>query len=297
MLLIAKKFRTLRLNLYNQIKSVKVSYIELSLQIDLDFNEIMMAELAELGFETFVETEDGLEAYVQEELFEDLAVKNMLETYAERTPISYAFKHIAKQNWNEEWEKNFQPISIGNDIYVRADFHEPQPNYLYEIIITPKMSFGTGHHETTSMVMEHQLTISHQDKKVLDVGTGTGILAVLAEKLGAKYVSAFDIDEWSVENTMENIALNNTSKIAVRLGTIEDEPKDKYEIVLANINRNILLQQIPAYATFMAEGASLIISGFYEADIADIQVVAESVGLKKVAQLSKNQWASVVFKN
>lgn len=274
-----------------------MSYIELSLQIDLDFNEIMMAELAELGFETFVETEDGLEAYIQEELFEDLAVKNMLETYAERTPISYAFKHIAKQNWNEEWEKNFQPISIGNDIYVRADFHEPQPNYLYEIIITPKMSFGTGHHETTSMVMEHQLTISHQDKKVLDVGTGTGILAVLAEKLGAKYVSAFDIDEWSVENTIENIALNNTSKIAVRLGTIEDEPQDKYEIVLANINRNILLQQIPAYATFMAEGASLIISGFYEADIADIQVVAESVGLKKVAQLSKNQWASVVFKN
>lgn len=274
-----------------------MSYIELSLQIDLDFNEIMMAELAELGFETFVETEDGLEAYIQEELFEDLAVKNMLETYAERTPISYAFKHIAKQNWNEEWEKNFQPISIGNDIYVRADFHEPQPNYLYEIIITPKMSFGTGHHETTSMVMEHQLMIPHQDKKVLDVGTGTGILAVLAEKLGAKYVSAFDIDEWSVENTNENIALNNTSKIAVRLGTIEDEPQGKYEIVLANINRNILLQQIPAYATFMAEGASLIISGFYEADIADIQAVAESVGLKKVAQLSKNQWASVVFKS
>ncbi len=274
-----------------------MSYIELSLQIDLDFNEIMMAELAELGFETFVETEDGLDAYVQEELFEDLAVKNMLENYAERTPISYTFKQIAKQNWNEEWEKNFQPISIGNDIYVRADFHEPQPNFLYEIIITPKMSFGTGHHETTSMVMEHQLTIPHQDKKVLDVGTGTGILAVLAEKLGAKYISAFDIDEWSVENTVENIALNNTSKISVRLGTIENEPQDKYEIVLANINRNILLQQIPTYATFMAEGASLVISGFYEADIADIQAVAESVGLKKVAQLSKNQWASVVFKS
>jgi ribosomal protein L11 methyltransferase len=274
-----------------------VSYIELSLQIDLDFNEIMMAELAELGFETFVETEDGLEAYIQEPLFEDLAVKNMLEIYAERTPISYAFKQIAKQNWNEEWEKNFQAISIGNDIYVRADFHESQANYLYEIIITPKMSFGTGHHETTSMVMEHQLSIPHQDKKVLDVGTGTGILAVLAEKLGAKYISAFDIDEWSVENTIENIALNNASKIAVRLGTIEDEPKDKYEIVLANINRNILLQQIPAYTTFMAEGASLIISGFYEADIADIQVLAESLGLKKVAQLNKNQWASVVFKS
>ena len=274
-----------------------MSYIELSLQIEPDFAEIMMAELSELGFESFVETDEGLEAYIQEDLFEDLLVKNMIESYAERTAISYAFKKIAKQNWNEEWEKNFQPISIGNDIYVRADFHEAQPSYLYEIIITPKMSFGTGHHETTSMVMEHQLTISHGGKKVLDIGTGTGILAVLASKLGARYISAFDIDEWSVENTIENVTLNNAPNIAVRLGTIEDEPKEKYEIVLANINRNILLQQIPAYVTFMSEGASLVISGFYEADIADIQAVAESVGLKKVAQSSKNQWASVVFKS
>ena len=132
---------------------------------------------------------------------------------------------------------------------------------------------------------------------MLDVGTGTGILAVLASKLGATHISAFDIDEWSVENTIENVALNNAKNISVRLGTIEDEPKEKYEIILANINRNILLQQIPVYATFMTEGASLVISGFYEADIADIQEVAESVGLKKVAQLSKNQWASVVFKS
>lgn len=271
------------------------NYIELSLQIEPDFSEILMAELSELGFDSFVETDEGLEAYIKEELFNDLDIKRMLETYAERTPISYAFKKIEKQNWNEEWEKNFQAISIGNDIYVRADFHEAQPDFKYEIIITPKMSFGTGHHETTSMVMEHQLTISHQDKKVLDVGTGTGILAVLASKLGATQISAFDIDEWSVENTIENVALNNANHIEVRLGSIENEPMEKYDIVLANINRNILLQQIPAYVTYMKAGASLIISGFYEADIADIQAVAESVGLKKVAQLSKNQWASVVF--
>jgi ribosomal protein L11 methyltransferase len=139
------------------------------------------------------------------------------------------------------------------------------------------------------------LTIPHQDKKVLDVGTGTGILAVLASKLGATQISAFDIDEWSVENTIENVALNNANHIEVRLGTIENEPMEKYDIVLANINRNILLQQIPAYITFMKAGASLVVSGFYEADIADIQAIAESAGLKKVAQLSKNQWASVVF--
>ncbi len=273
-----------------------MSYIELSLQINEDFSEILMAELSNLGFESFVENEEGLLAYIQTDLFDDLATKSMLEEYANKTPIVYTFKEIAKQNWNEEWEKNFQPIEIANDIYVRADFHAPpQHPFRHEIIITPKMSFGTGHHETTSMVMEHQLSINHSGKKVLDVGTGTGILAILAEKLGANHISAFDIDEWSVENTLENLQLNHTSKISVRLGTIENEQSDLFDIVLANINRNILLQQIPEYYNFMQLGAVLVISGFYESDIADIQSLAESVGLKKVAQLSKNQWASVVF--
>ncbi len=273
-----------------------MSYIELSLQINEDFSEILMAELSNLGFESFVENEEGLLAYIQTDLFDDFATKSMLEEYANKTPIVYTFKEIAKQNWNEEWEKNFQPIEIANDIYVRADFHAPpQHPFRHEIIITPKMSFGTGHHETTSMVMEHQLSINHSGKKVLDVGTGTGILAILAEKLGANHVSAFDIDEWSVENTLENLQLNHTSKISVRLGTIENEQSDLFDIVLANINRNILLQQIPEYYNFMQLGAVLVISGFYESDIADIQSLAESVGLKKVAQLSKNQWASVVF--
>lgn len=273
-----------------------MDYIELTLQIDADFVEILMAELGELGFESFVETEDGLEAYVQEDVFDDLAVKQMLEDYAGRTAISYQFKKIVRQNWNEEWEKNFQPIQIGEQIYVRADFHEPKPDFPYEIIITPKMSFGTGHHETTSMVMAHQLNIDHTHKKVLDVGTGTGILAVLAAKLGATQISAFDIDEWSVENTLENVQLNGVSNVSVRQGTIEDEPKGMYDIVLANINRNILLSQIPAYVTFLKKEGELIVSGFYEKDIADIQTVAQSLGLKKVAQLSKNNWAAVVFK-
>ncbi len=255
-----------------------------------------MAELSNVGFESFVETEDGLLAYIQSDIFDDLAIKNVLEDYANRTAISYTLNAIAKQNWNEEWEKNFQPIAIAQDIYVRADFHSPpQDVFQHEIIITPKMSFGTGHHETTSMVMEHQLNIDHQNKKVLDVGTGTGILAILAEKLGANYISAFDIDEWSVENTIENLELNHCSKVKVRLGTIENEPGDLFDIVLANINRNILLQQIPDYFKFMNVGAQLIISGFYESDISDIQSLAASVGLKKVAQLSKNQWASIVF--
>ena len=272
-----------------------MNYFEISLQIDAEFAEILMAELGELGFETFLETDEGLDAYIQEELLDEMAVKQLMERYAEMTPISYQLKLIPRQNWNEEWERSYQPITVADKIYVRATFHEPDPSYQYEIVITPKMAFGTGHHETTSMVLELQLDIDHQNKKVLDVGTGTGILAVMAAKLGATEQRAFDIDEWSVENTIENIGLNQVSGITVALGTIDDEPKDSYDIVLANINRNILLREIPIYKTFMKPEAYLLVSGFYEHDMADIQAMAESVGLKKVKHLNKNQWAAMVF--
>ncbi|MCL4138487.1 UNVERIFIED_CONTAM: hypothetical protein GTU68_011724 [Idotea baltica] len=157
------------------------------------------------------------------------------------------------------------------------------------------MSFGTGHHETTSQIMELQLGINHKDKSVLDVGTGTGILAILAEKLGANDIKAFDIDEWSVENTVENIGLNACQNIEVALGTIADEPAKTYDIVIANINRNILLDEISAYSTFMKPGATLMLSGFYEKDIAEIEACCEPNGLKKVKQISKKDWAAVVF--
>lgn len=272
-----------------------MNYIELALQAEPDFVEILMAELGELGFESFVETEDGLEAYIQEEIFDDLAIKNLLEGYAAQTPITYSFKKIERQNWNAEWESNFPPITVADKILVRATFHESQPDFEHEIIITPKMSFGTGHHETTSQMLELQLDIQHEGKKVLDVGTGTGILAIFASKLGATDVKAFDIDEWSVENTIENVELNDTKNVSVRLGTIDNEPHDTYDIVLANINRNILIREIPIYATFMASQASLLVSGFYEHDIADIEAVATQAGLKKQKQISKNNWAAVVF--
>jgi ribosomal protein L11 methyltransferase len=272
-----------------------MNYIALALQVEGDFTEILMAELGELGFESFVETDDGLEAYIQENLFEELPIKILLENYAPRTPLSYTFKKIEKQNWNHEWESNFSAISVADKIYVRATFHEPQPDFEHEIIITPKMSFGTGHHETTSQMLALQLEINHQHKKVLDVGTGTGILAIFASKLGAKQINAFDIDEWSVENTLENIELNACPNISVRLGTIDDEPQESYDIILANINRNILIREIPIYANFMASDAVLLVSGFYEHDVADIEEVAKLSGLKKLKQISKNQWAAVVF--
>ena len=157
------------------------------------------------------------------------------------------------------------------------------------------MSFGTGHHETTSQVLELQMDIDHKGKSVLDVGTGTGILAIFASKLGAEKIHAFDIDEWSVENTIENISLNNTPEITVSQGTIADQKIEEYDIVIANINRNILLDEIPHYVKFMKNGASLLLSGFYEHDVPEIESKCNEQGLKKLKQISKNNWAAVVF--
>jgi ribosomal protein L11 methyltransferase len=272
-----------------------MDYFELSLTVEPEFSEILMAELAEIGFDSFVETEDGLQAYVLENEFQEHELKLLMENYAVKTPLSYSLKKIEKQNWNEEWESNFSPIEVLDKVYIRATFHKPaQDYYEHEIIITPKMSFGTGHHETTSQMMALQLEIDHQNKSVLDIGTGTGILAILAAKLGANKVHAFDIDEWSVENTIENIALNGTDLVSIELGTIDSQKPIEYDIVLANINRNILLAEIPKYATFTKE--YLLLSGFYEQDIADIQQKAEESGFKKIKHISKNNWAAVVFK-
>lgn len=172
-------------------------YLEANIEVNAEFSEILVAELAEIGFDTFLENENGLLAYILEEDFDDIAFKQIMETYAPKTTLFYSLKKIEKQNWNEEWEKSFDPIEVSDKILVRASFHESKPNFDHEIIITPKMSFGTGHHETTSQILELQLEIDHKNKSVLDVGTGTGILAILAEKLGANDIKAFDIDEWS----------------------------------------------------------------------------------------------------
>jgi ribosomal protein L11 methyltransferase len=272
-----------------------MDYLELTLSVEPDFSEILMAELAEIGFDSFIETEDGLQGYVLEGEFDERSLKNLMEIYAEKTPLIYSLKKIEKQNWNKEWESNFSPIEVLDQIYIRANFHpSAKGKFTHEIVITPKMSFGTGHHETTSQMMELQLEINHQNRSVLDVGTGTGILAILAAKLGADRVHAFDIDEWSVENTIENIALNDSSKISIEQGTIATQKQETFDIVLANINRNILLEEIPAYAKFSNE--YLLVSGFYQNDIEDIQAEAESCGFEKIKQISKNNWAAVVFK-
>jgi ribosomal protein L11 methyltransferase len=273
-----------------------MDYLELNIDVDGEFAEILVAELAEVGFDSFVDSPTGIQAYVTEENFDEQGMKAALEKYASKTSLIYTLKKIARQNWNQTWEESFEPINVSDKILVRAHFHAPDSSFEHEIIITPKMSFGTGHHDTTAQIMEHQLNIPHEGKSVLDVGTGTGILAILAEKLGANDVRAFDIDDWSVENTTENIGLNSCHYISVGLGTINDEKAKTYDIVIANINRNILLSEIPIYRKFMKPGGYLLLSGFYETDIADIETLCNKNGLKKIAQKGKNNWSAVVFK-
>ncbi|WP_019988795.1 50S ribosomal protein L11 methyltransferase [Rudanella lutea] len=275
-----------------------MNYTELKLTLSPDYADILTAELAELGFESFVETDEGLNAYIIEPDFDEAAVQEVIDRYALQTAIVYEVTSLEKRNWNAEWEQSYQPIEVGQAVRVRASFHEPDPAFQFDLVINPKMSFGTGHHETTAMMLEHQLSIDHAGKSVLDVGSGTGILAILAARMGAAPVVAFDIEEWAVENAQENAALNDCAAIRVFQGTIADvDTADRYDIVLANINRNVLLTEIPTYAALMNPGGCLLVSGFYEHDAADIDAKAREAGLRSVGRKTQNGWCSLVFAN
>lgn len=271
------------------------NYFEARLTLNPDFNEILMAELGQIGYESFVETDEGLSAYITETDFDLAQLQQVVDDYRHLTPITFAYEQLETKNWNEEWERNYQPIEVAGQIRVRASYHAPDPAFRYDIVIDPKMSFGTGHHETTTLVMEQQLSLDHSDKSVLDVGSGTGILAILAEMLGATRLTAFDIEEWAYLNAVENAELNGCKHIMVFQGTIEDCPAGLYDIVLANINRNILLREIPIYVQYLKPGGTLMVSGFYEFDINDIIQKAEEVDLKLIVQKTLNQWAVLRF--
>ncbi|EIM77189.1 ribosomal protein L11 methyltransferase [Nitritalea halalkaliphila LW7] len=217
--------------------------------------------------------------------------------YQEAAALHVTEKRVPKTNWNEEWEKHYDPIYVGDQVYIRASFHPAQPAYRHEILINPKMSFGTGHHATTHQMIAFQLELPHADKAVLDAGSGTGILAVMAAKLGAARVEAFDIDPWCVENGNENFALNGLAdSLQMGLGTIREVPlRGPYDLLLANINKNVLLDELPVYAALLAADGHLLLSGFYEEDIPDLEAAAAEVQLKLLRKSVKDRWAALIF--
>ena len=261
-------------------------------------NDVVSALAGEIGFESFVEWENGVQAYVQQSLFDEEALKEMVGNFPlPDTEISYEIKEAEDKDWNEEWEKNFfQPIVIGDRCCIHSTFHKDTPQTEYEILINPQMAFGTGHHETTSSIICELLDADLEGKSVLDMGCGTSILAILASMRGANPVTAIDIDDWCVNNSRDNIELNNIHNIKVELGDAALlEGREPFNVIIANINRNILLADMDRYAACMHPGSELFMSGFYVQDIPAIREKAESLGMTFMHHREKNNWAAVKF--
>jgi len=271
-------------------------YTRLQIICDPEFSEILMAEIAEAGFDTFMETDKGFEAFAEGEKFNAELVDSIKEKYNHVSPLLFFRDKVQKQNWNEEWEKNVEPIFVEDQCLVRAEFHKIEKKYLYEIIITPKMSFGTGHHQTTYLMLKNQMRINHQNKIVMDAGCGTAILSIMASKLGAQKIEAFDIDEWSVINGEENAEINHCKNINIRQGKITDlKFESNFELILANINRNILLDEMKYYSTALTSNGHLLLSGFYEKDIPDLTQEAEKFGLTELNRDNRESWACLLL--
>lgn len=256
--------------------------------------EILMAELAEVGFDSFEDTPTGIKAYIPKDSWNEQILQDIYLLSNPEFTISYQITEIEQVNWNEEWEKNFSPIVVEDLCTVRANFH-PVPNTRYDIVITPKMSFGTGHHETTYMMLQQLLPLSLEDTKVLDMGCGTGILAIMAALRGARDITAIDIDPWCVENATENVQQNNCSFITIKEGDVSLIAGEQYKLILANINRNILLSDIPAYTQALLPQGLLLVSGFYEEDLPAIKEKCQEVGLTYLSHIERNRWVSAKF--
>ena len=271
-----------------------MSFISLTIQCDDEKRELLLAELSLFDFDAFEETPDGLLASCLSENWEETEVKGILDRYG----VQYEVNQVEKVNWNEQWEKNYDPVVVDDRCVLRATFHEPRPDVPYEIIIDPKMSFGTGHHATTWQMLRYQLSLDHENKRVFDVGCGTGALAIMAHKRGASTVYAVDIDEWCVENSRENFSLNQCENISIELGGIDTVPVHPgFDIILANINKNILLEQMNDYQQRLVEGGILLLSGFYQEDIPDLSQLATQLKMTVIDQSVKDRWAMLVVKN
>lgn len=256
--------------------------------------EILIAELGSVGFESFVENDNGVVAFIQQQDWSENLLDDIFILKSDEFKISFTHKEIAQENWNEEWEKNFTPIQVDDKVSIRAPFHE-NPNLPYDIVIEPKMSFGTGHHETTHMMVQHLLELNVESKKVLDMGCGTGILAIFAEMKGAKPIDAIDIDNWCYLNSLENVERNNCKSISVYEGDASLLVNKKYDIVIANINRNILLTDLKTYVNCLNEKGIVLLSGFYEEDIPIIDAEARQYDLTLDTVIKRNNWVAVKY--
>ena len=259
-------------------------------------SEILIAELGEKAFESFIETETGISAFVQKDLWDETILDDIQILENPEFKIDYTFEEIEQVNWNEEWEKNFEPIDVDGKCHVRAPFHE-KTNAEFDIVIEPKMSFGTGHHETTHMMIQHLLETDLVGKKTLDMGCGTAILAILAEMKGAQPIDAIDIDNWCYLNSIENAEHNNCKHISVYEGEASLLKGKKYDVIIANINRNILLNDMQQYVDCLNKNGILFLSGFYTEDIPAISESCTSKGLTYVKQFERNNWVALKFIN
>jgi len=256
--------------------------------------EILIAELGFAGFESFVENEDGVIAYIQKNEWDAGILEAINILKSEEFTISFEQEEIEQTNWNSEWEKNFNQIEVDGIVSVRAPFHE-NPNLEYDIVIEPKMSFGTGHHETTHLMIQHLLAIDVADKKVLDMGCGTGILAIFAEMRGAKPIDAIDIDQWCYENSIENVERNKCTETSVFVGEASLLKGKSYDVIIANINRNILLNDMNAYIDCLNDGGTLLLSGFYKEDIPVIDAEVTKYPMTQVSFKERNNWVAVKY--
>jgi ribosomal protein L11 methyltransferase len=259
-------------------------------------NDVLASELGDIGFESFTETENRMGAYIRMDAYNQTLLDATIASFPiGDITIRYTKNQIESKDWNEEWEKNyFQPIAIGRECIIHASFHLVAPKYKYDIIIDPKMAFGTGNHETTWLMLNELLPLDLKGKEVLDMGCGTAVLAILAAKKKAKRVVAIDIDDWACRNARDNIQINRTTAIKVIEGGAGQIPvSGKFDVVLANINRNILLEDMKAYASCMKKEAYLFMSGFYKEDIPIIEEACERNGLSVISHREKNNWVAI----
>lgn len=272
--------------------------IKLTLAQAEPWKDVFTSLLADAGCDSFMDgaSENILLAYIKEELYDAETIDQLLQNHGFDTEVTYDISRIEEQDWNAVWEASYEPVTIAGRCHIRAPFHEPKPDIECEIIIEPKMSFGTAHHETTSLMIEYILEEDFNGKSVLDMGSGTGVLAILAHKRGASPVVAIDNDPWAYENNLENNARNGIDDITVKLGDANAIGGQVFDVIIANINRNILLNDMHLYAKSMHSGSCIFFSGFYQGhDLDTIKAKAASLGMEFVSNKVKNEWTAAKF--